>query len=212
MIIQSIDTDEKSFAAALLKEPFFKKWNPLNEEIVEVESKSLYNLSKIISSRSEISLDIMRDNLSIFIKNDYTKKIILNGKKCQSHLLEIKPNKVLSLPIESTIFQKIIKDLNVITDEASIILEAKSNKLIFAGTERKMDFIFELDKKTESGGSYDISSVKIPIKYVNYFLPIFKEFDTIQISISDGNPLSIHGANNSWEFTLFVTIIPHSNC
>jgi len=211
MIIHSIDTDEKSFASALLKEPFFKKWNPSNEEIVVFESKSLYNLSKIISASSEIDLDIMRDKISIIIKNDYTKRITINGRKYQSSFLELESNEVLSLTIESNIFQRIVKDLNVITDEVSIILEDELNKIVFTGRELQMDFVFELDEKTESKRSSDISSVKIPIKYVNYFLPIFKEFDKIKISVSDRNPLSIRGANNSWEFTLYVTNITYAN-
>ena len=206
IIISSVDNDEKSFVSSILKERFFSEWDT-SEESLEVESKNLYNLSKIIPDRSDISLNISEEKIIVTILKDYLKEIFITGKKIK----EFFPYKVRSdiepfFIIKSNTFQNILKDIDSVTDEASITLEEASDKIVFKGKERQIDFVFRLDQDNVKKFS-NSSTVKIPIRYLNYFSPLLKEFNEIEVSISKENLMIVRGINERWEFLLMITAI-----
>lgn len=205
--ISSIDNDEKSYVSALLKENFFINWSSSFEVFLEVDSKNLYNLSKIIPEHSEIYMHIFQEKIKVIITKDYVKEVIITGKNIAKPLSYVSNSNVKSsFIIKSELFQNIIKDINSFTDEASITLDEISNQIIFKVKERQMDAIFKLDEKDVKQLS-DVSTINFPIKFVNYFSSILKEFNQLEVSISKGNPMIVRGQSEQWEFLLMLTNI-----
>ncbi len=209
LIISSISTDELSFASIIFNKTFFKKWDGKTESSIEIESKTLYDVSKIIQAKSNVMVDLSGRRLQININDVSLKRITITGLQKDSATFEpLKIGKTkTSLKINSKAFRCIIGELNNLLDEAQLLFRKDSENIVFSGKQRGMTLEIILQYRSTANNIEEDISVEFPVKYLQHFSPLMCHFGELLLSSAPRAPLKIEGCNGKWKLVLIVSKI-----
>jgi len=209
LVLSSISTDELSLASAVLKLPFFNEWNERTENTIDVGSKTLGNIAKVIQKESQVAVDVSNKRLHFEINDVLTKRMIVTGVVNEQeifHGFEIEePN--INLRIDSKILGHIVKELSSLLDETKLLLRKDKREIVFSGKQRELNLEiisqdFDMTKNVE-----DDISVEFPVSFLKHFTPLMHYFKDMSMGFSMGSPLVIEGNSEKWKLVLMVSKI-----
>jgi hypothetical protein len=204
----SISLDELCLASAIFRQSFFSKWDDCDINPVEVEPKSLYEISNLVQAKSGVQISLSEAKIKFRITDQSVKTIILtelrNRERARIQNEEEKNGTRTSL--KTTVFLGIVKELSVVLDEIRLQVRKNSRNIIFRG--RRAGILVEAHPREKGGLSVpeDID-IEFPAKHFQHFSPLFNKFEEISLSFSPKSPLKIEGDNGKWKFILVVSKI-----
>lgn len=206
-VITSISTDELSFALIAFSEPFFEKWASKTESPIEIESRTLFDVSKIIKANSKVDLDLSNGNLHIEIEDQSFKDVNVTRSAEESNSFETpKMGRIeTKFKVNSKEFLSTIRELNNLLDETQLLLQGGAHRMIFSGKRSGMTVKIHLQEANVI--CMDDLCIEFPIKFIQHFLPLLNHFEKLSLSFGQKTPLRIEGNNGRWKLTLMISKI-----
>jgi len=208
LIISSLSTDELSFASVIFNKPFFKEWDGRTQSSLDIESRTLYDVSRVIGAKSNVMLSLFSRRLQFEIKDLSYKKITITGSMRESDtLIPLKKGKPSTkLRIKAKDFRSVITELSSLLDEVQLLLKKNSNGMVFLGKRTGMFMEMYLHEISSCVIQNDIS-IEFPIKFFQHFLPLLCHFEELLLTFTPTMPLKIEACNEKWKLVLMVSKI-----
>jgi hypothetical protein len=208
LVISSTSTSELCHVSVILEKPFFGKWDELVTESLEIDARTLYDVSNSIQKKSVVTIDVTEKKISFEINNLTFKRITLTDvKKIHNPLKPVNETEAeTEIKVKSDTLLSALQEVGNLLDETQIILEKGTKQILFSG--KRMGLSVEIRPQ----GEYELSvenkiCIEFPIKIVRRFLPLLRNFEEFAIRFSSKTPLIIEGANEQWRLILFISMI-----
>ena len=206
--LSSISLDELCLASAVFKQRFFSKWDDYSINPVEVEPRSLYEISNLIQAKSEVQIGFSRANIKFKIIDQSVKTITLTElrDRPRARIPSERKERETKTTLKTAVFLGIVKDLSVVLDEIHLKTMKNSGDIVFRGKRGGIS----MEAHPKERGSLSILQdidIEFPTKHFQLFSPLLSKFEELSLSLSPTHPLTIEGENEDWGFALVLSKI-----